>query len=75
MASRVEKRIAFTLPVFKWERFTFDIPTLAASSFNLILRSASTLSSLIIIGMFYNILTLQRGVVFLLEIDPVIKYI
>src|SRR5699024_6884050 len=48
--SRVEKRIAFTFPVFKLDRFTLEIPTLSDSSFRDIFRSAMTLSSRSIIA-------------------------
>lgn len=53
IASNVEKRTAFTLPVFKLERLTLEIPTFAESSFNDIFRSAITRSSLSIIGIFH----------------------
>ena len=50
IASRVENRMAFTLPVFSLERFTFAIPTLLDNSFNDIFRSDITRLSLRIIG-------------------------
>lgn len=50
MASRVEKRMALTLPVFIFERFTFAMPTRSESSFRDIFLSAITRSSLSIIG-------------------------
>ena len=50
MASSVEKRIALTLPVFIFDRFTFAMPARSDSSFKDIFRSAMTLSSLSIIG-------------------------
>ena len=40
MESRVENRIAFTFPVFKFERFAMEIPTRSDNSVNEIFRSA-----------------------------------
>ena len=50
MASSVENRMALTLPVLSFERFTFATPTRSESSFRDIFRSAITRSSLSIIG-------------------------
>ena len=55
MASRVEKRMALTLPVLIFERFTFAMPTRSASSLRDIFRSAITRSSLSIIGTSINL--------------------
>ena len=65
MASRVEKRMALTLPVFIFERFTFAMPTRSESSFRDIFLSAITRSSLSIIGTyitFKNRLKLQMQI-------------
>ena len=49
IASRVEKRIAFALPVYKMERFAGVIPIFAANSPEDIFRLASITSRLTII--------------------------
>ena len=52
MASRVEKRMALTLPVFSLERLTLATPTRAESSLRDIFRSAMTRSNRRMMGIF-----------------------
>ena len=49
--SKVEKRIALALPVFRIERLEIVIPTFSASSDNDILRFANITSRLTMMGM------------------------
>ena len=60
MALRVEKRTALILPVFIFERFTFDIPTRSANSLSDIFRSAITLSKRKIIAIFLSPIMFHR---------------
>lgn len=55
IALSVEKRIAFTLPDFKRERFASVMPMSLASSLERILRLANTTSNRTIIGMGYTV--------------------
>jgi hypothetical protein len=61
IASRVDSRIAFTLPFFKTETLAIVMPTLAASSVTLIFRFANITSMLIMIA---TPVSLYRQVVF-----------
>ena len=70
MASSVENRIAFTLPVFRLDMFTFEIPTFSARSFICIFLSASTLSKRIIIAINFS---LQCRIDLFLQIVAVLK--
>ena len=49
MASKVEKRMALALPVFRMERLAMVMPTFSASSLSCILRLASITSKFTII--------------------------
>lgn len=55
IASKVEKRTALALPVFKMERLDKVISTFSESSFNDIFRLAITTSRFTIIGMAYTV--------------------
>jgi len=51
IASRVDSRIAFTLPFFKTEMFAIVMPTFSESSVTLIFRFANMTSMLMMIAM------------------------
>ncbi len=65
VASRVDSRIAFTLPFFKTEILAIVMPTFSASSVTLIFRFANMTSMLIMIAM---LVSLYREVVLTFDI-------